>query len=90
MINWDKNFLRSAFSESDGTGSSSRLLSAIIIVASLSWITIVVVHTKALPDLASISVFVSSTVGVLYGINKISTKASDAVLTKNINTKGEN
>ena len=92
--NWDKKFWKSAFSESDGTGSASRVLSAVVVVAALSWITLVVLHNvvasskvlMSMPDLGSTAVFVSSVVGVLYGINKVSSKASDAT----INIKKEN
>lgn len=79
-INWDKSFWRSAFSEDNGTGSASRILSAITVVSSLVWISLVVWHNRAVPDLASVAVFDSSVVGVLYGINKVSSKASDTVV----------
>src|SRR5487761_541129 len=92
--NWDKKFWKSAFSEGDGTGSASRVLSAIVVVFALSWITLVIVHNvmasskvlMSMPELGSTAVFVSSVVGVLYGINKVSSKASDAT----INIKKEN
>ena len=91
--NWDKKFWKSAFSEGDGTGSASRVLSAIVVVFALSWVTLVIVHNvmasskvlMSMPELGSTAVFVSSVVGVLYGINKVSSKASDATI--NINKK---
>lgn len=81
--NWDKPTLQSLISEESGKGSSSRLLSAIVVLTALLWGTIVVIHTKAIPDLGSLAVFVSSVVGVLYGINKVSSAASDAVISIN-------
>jgi len=80
--NWNRPFWKGAFSESDGTGSTSRILSTIIVVAALTWVTIVVLHTKAIPELGSVAAFVSSAVGVLYGVNKISTKTSDTIIQK--------
>jgi len=93
--NWDKKFWKSAFSESDGTGSASRVLSGIVVVFALSWVTLVIVHNMmasghvimSMPELGSTAVFVSSVVGVLYGINKVSSKVSDATI--NINKKAE-
>lgn len=93
--NWSQPFWKSAFSEPDGTGSMSRVLSAVVVVAALSWITLVVVHNMiasskivmTVPELGSTAVFVSSVVGVLYGINKVSSKASDTII--NVNKKQE-
>lgn len=45
-------FLKGAFSDG-GTPSSSRIISAVCTIAAIGWITHVVVHTHALPDVAS-------------------------------------
>ena len=79
-INWDKQFWRSAFAEDNGSGSASRILSAATVVCSLVWISLVVWHNKAIPELGSVSAFDASVVGVLYGINKVSSKVSDTVV----------
>lgn len=63
-----KNFFKSVFSEADGTGSWSRVQSAIALVAVLSWVTYLVIKTKALPDLTSATIFVSGS----YVANRIS------------------
>ena len=48
-----RDFLRQAFMD-NGVPSSSRLLSAICTVASIGWITHIVFHTHAMPDVATI------------------------------------
>lgn len=79
--NHGRPFWRTAFSESDGTGSLARVISAIVAINTLFIADLVAIHIKAIPDLTTLSVFTSSIIGVLYGVNKISTKASDAVVT---------
>lgn len=44
------SFWRSVFSESDGTGSSSRVISAFLAVMTAVWISYVVFHEHHLPD----------------------------------------
>jgi hypothetical protein len=63
-----KKFFKSVFSEADGNGSWSRMQSAIALVAVLSWVTFIVIKTKALPDLTSATIFISSS----YVANRIS------------------
>jgi hypothetical protein len=63
-----KKFFKSVFSEANGNGSWSRVQSAIALVAVLSWVTYLVVTTKALPDLTSATIFVSSS----YVANRLS------------------
>jgi hypothetical protein len=70
-------FWRSAFSEADGTGSASRVLSAIVLINALILVDAVAWHIKGIPDLGAVSTFVSSSIGVLYGVNKVFTKVSD-------------
>lgn len=67
-----KRFWRGAFSEADGTPSSSRILSAFLTVMASGWVSLIVwAHIKhpyepILPDLAGLAFFI----GVPYGINK--------------------
>jgi hypothetical protein len=95
--NWDKSFWKGAFSEPDGTGSASRILSAIVVVFGLSWITITIVHNilalksaaMTIPELGTVSAFVSAVVGVLYGTNKVFSKLSDTVSNITVNKKDQ-
>lgn len=64
-------FIKSTFSESDGTGSASRVLSGAVILSTISWITYLVLKNNALPDLSSASLFVGSGSSI-YGMNKLS------------------
>jgi len=70
------NFLKQILSEPgpNGTGSFSRTMSAIIDLATLGWITFVVAHTRAIPDLSGPLVFMTTGHTSLYGLNKIVTK----------------
>ena len=65
-------FLKSVFSESDGTGSFARILSAVLAVGSIIWITHIVLHTHVIPPLSDITLFI----GAPYATNKIATKMS--------------
>jgi len=67
-----KPFWRSVFSEADGTGSWSRVSSAMTLVASLVWVSYVVLHTKAIPSLDGVALFIG-TGNVSYVANKVST-----------------
>ncbi len=64
-------FLRSTFSEPDGTGSASRVLAGATVGSCLIWISYIVFSQHALPDLGGASMFVTAG-GSLYGVNKIS------------------
>lgn len=64
-------FLKSTFSEADGSGSSTRVLGGVVVFATLCWITYLVLKTGALPDLSGASLFVSSGFSG-YGMNKLS------------------
>lgn len=61
-----KEFLRTLFSES-GTASWSRFASLIALGFVCGWITHIVGHTHALPDLAGPAMFAAAP----YGIGKI-------------------
>lgn len=60
-------FWRGVFSEADGTPSSSRIFTALLVAFSLGWVTHLVWHDNALPDFAGLALFV----GTLYGTNKV-------------------
>lgn len=61
-------FIRSVFSEADGTGSASRVTMFGFAVASVAWLTHVVAHTHQIPadQLPHIAEFVASP----YAVNK--------------------
>lgn len=52
-----KHFIKSVLSESDGTGSWSRVSCAIQLVAVIVWVSYLVVKTHVLPDLGSATIF---------------------------------
>lgn len=62
-------FIQEVFSDA-GSGSFSRCGSAAIILFCLVWTSHVVYKTHQLPDMGGVSMFMSSGVGTLYGINK--------------------
>jgi len=64
-------FLRSTFSEPDGTGSASRVLAGATVGSALVWISYIVFRTHALPDLGGASLFVTSGFSG-YGVNRLS------------------
>lgn len=76
--NWARGYLRSMLSEKDGTGSSSRLCLVLVVVFTLGFISALVwkIHAPiTVPDfcqaVGALGTFVLSTVGVLYGINRL-------------------
>jgi hypothetical protein len=74
MINFKTTykFLKEALSESNGTGSFSRVASAVIITSTIVWISFLVFTTHTMPDLAGPTLFMASGSGVTYGTNKLS------------------
>ena len=70
------SFLKSVLSESDGTGSWTRLGSCLIVLSTLGWITHVVWKTHAIPDLGGATAFMTTGSGVMYGTNKLSSVVS--------------
>ncbi len=66
-------WLKSVFSEPDGTGSSSRLLTGAIVFATLFVIVFLTAVHKELPNLPMCGEFIALTSAALYGTNKIST-----------------
>lgn len=68
------NFWKSVFSESDGTGSFSRVASGFVVLCSMSWASYRVMRFGDVSDLTQIGLFTASLVTVLYGLNKAVTK----------------
>jgi hypothetical protein len=64
-------YLKSTFSEADGTGSASRLLAGATVGMSLVWISYIVFTQHHLPDLGGASLFVTSGFSG-YGANQVS------------------
>lgn len=62
-------FLKSTFSEPDGTGSTSRVLAGATVFSVLAWISYIVLRTHGIPDLTQPSLFITSSY-VGYGLNK--------------------
>jgi hypothetical protein len=63
------DFLLSVFSEVDGSGSASRFLAGTTVLATLFWITYVVIRTHVIPDLTAPALFISSAF-TGYAVNK--------------------
>ncbi len=64
-------FIKKAMSEEDGKPSMSRYTAFLVTIATIGWVTFVVIHTGQLPDLTSASLFIASGHGG-YVANKIS------------------
>jgi hypothetical protein len=63
------SFIRSVFSEG-GEGSYSRVAAGAIVVATIVWVSHVVWHTHAMPDLTGPAAFLTVGSGTHYGLNK--------------------
>jgi len=62
-------FWQGVFSEPEDGPSFSRIATGILVLASIFWITYVVVKTRAIPDLSGVALFIMA----LYGANKFTT-----------------
>lgn len=71
------NFIKSIFSDG-GTGSWSRTASFLALVASIGWVTRIVLKTQAIPQLDGVTLFVTS----MYAINQIQNAISSAFANK--------
>jgi hypothetical protein len=69
-------YLKSTFSEADGTGSATRFLAGGGVLSAIVWVSYIVFTQKHLPDLGGAAMWVSSCFSG-YGINKVA-----GVLTK--------
>lgn len=76
-MNFDKPYWRNVLRESDGTPSAARLFVAGIITTTLGLVIGVTVKHGALPDLQSAGMFISATSVTLYGVNKVTTAATN-------------
>ena len=71
MFNKLGEFLKHVFDEPNGTWSSSRLLAGTVVVATLIWVSYLVITTHSLPDLHGAALFIGAGFSG-YGVNKIS------------------
>jgi hypothetical protein len=68
-----RGFMRGMFSETDGTPSSSRVMTAVIASFALGWVTAIVIahlmrrYEPVIPELGGLAAFTAA----LYGVNKI-------------------
>jgi len=66
------SFLKSLLSEPDGSSISyARVSGSIALLATIGWVTYLVLKTHALPPLGEASAFVSAS----YAVNKVATAA---------------
>ncbi len=63
-------YLRSTFSEADGTGSTTRVLAGTGVLSTIIWISFIVFTQKHLPDLGGAAMFVSASFSG-YAVNKV-------------------
>jgi hypothetical protein len=64
------SFLKSTFSEADGTGSATRVLAGGGVLSTIVWVSFIVFTQHHLPDLGGAAMFVSASFSG-YGINKV-------------------
>lgn len=70
--NWKHPFWQGVFRDGDGVSSSSRLLTALVVIVTLAWVTMIVARTTALPELKPVESFLTATILSLYGVSRIS------------------
>jgi len=63
-------FLKSTFSEADGSASASRVLAGSTVLSTLLWITYLVILNHVLPDLGGAAMFITAGFSG-YGVNKV-------------------
>ena len=63
-------FIKGALSETDGQGSYTRVSGFLIALASVCWVSYLVVRNHELPDLAGVALLVGGGSGTQYAINK--------------------
>ena len=64
-------YLKSTFSEADGSGSASRVLALLAVLSNILWVSYLVITTHALPDLGGSAVYVGASFSG-YAANKVS------------------
>src|ERR1700735_4679541 len=70
--------LREILSEADGTGSYSRTVGFMIIVATLAWTTYLVIKNHAFPDMTGPTMFIGGGAGSGYALNQLKNVAAAA------------
>lgn len=80
-------FFKEVFSE-DGRGSFSRVIQGFIVLMTCSWVTYVVLRTRAIPDLSGCALFIG-TGAIHYGVGKMAgiVDAFKGKSTENVQTK---
>jgi hypothetical protein len=76
-------YILSIFSESDGSGSASRVLAGVSVLSTIVWVSYLTFTTRHLPDLGGASLFLTSAFSG-YSVNKISScfKKEETTITK--------
>jgi|HubBroStandDraft_1064217.scaffolds.fasta_scaffold741079_1 hypothetical protein len=64
-------FLKSTFSEPDGTGSASRVLALLSILSNIVWVSYIILRTHIMPDLSGSAMYIGASFSG-YAANKIS------------------
>lgn len=59
-------FFRSMFESEAGAVSFARVASGLIVIASIAWVTIIVLHNHEFPEFGGLAIYIAA----LYGINK--------------------
>lgn len=68
-------YIKSVFSEANGTGSATRVLAGAGVVSTIVWVSFIVFSQKHLPDLGGAAMYVSASFSG-YAVNKVTTMAS--------------
>lgn len=63
-------FLKSTFSEPDGTGSMSRVMAGAVVLSTIGWVTYLVLKNNQLPDLSGAAIYAGAGFSG-YGANKL-------------------
>jgi multisubunit Na+/H+ antiporter MnhC subunit len=70
-MNWDKKFFKGLLREADGTPSSGRFHTLLVVVFSLGWVTYLVIKNNKIPDLTGLAMFDAAAISALFGITKL-------------------
>jgi hypothetical protein len=69
-------FIRSVLSGPGGSGSTGRVGAFVVVFFACIWISYLVIHNGALPDLGPITIWVNTLVANFYGTNKVTATIS--------------
>lgn len=78
------SMFQSMLSGASGETSSARVGTLIVILSATVWVSLCVFRTHVIPDLSSLTFYVTSVIGVLYGTNKIA-ETVQAIKSKSTN-----